>query len=215
MLEYLQHETKRIVYRDMKPENVIIHVSGHLKLIDFGFAKVLTMDQNFKTRTVCGTLEYQAPELLLRKPYNETADWWSVGCLIYEIYHHAGPFHKYRTEFDIQQAILANQVKYRVIKNSFAKDLIKRALASDPDKRAGSPTLNVKRIKDHKLFLDISWLDHVNLRTFAPFKPNVHGSFDTSRFARYDESMEDSAPELSKKDNRVWDQAIQEIRQAW
>jgi serine/threonine protein kinase len=215
MMEYLQHETKRIVYRDMKPENVIIHHSGHLKLIDFGFAKVLEFDQNFKTRTVCGTLEYQAPEMLLRKSYNETADWWSVGCLVYEIYNHRGPFHKHRTEFDIQQAILANQVSYRVLRSKYARDLIRRCLTTDPGKRAGSNHLHVKRVKDHKLFHDISWLDHVNLRTFAPFKPNVQGPFDTSRFARYEESMEESAPELSKKDNRVWDQAIQEIRQSW
>ena len=138
MMEYLQHETKRIVYRDIKPENMLIHHSGHLKLIDFGFAKVLNPEQNFKTHTVCGTVEYQAPEMLLRKAYDETADWWSVGCLIYEIFNHKGPFHKRRTEFEIQQAILANQVDYRVIKNRYARDLSRRCLTFDPAKRAGS-----------------------------------------------------------------------------
>jgi len=53
------------------------------------------------------------------------------------------------------------------------------------------------------------------MRTFAPFKPAVQGPFDTSRFARYEESMENAAQALSKKDNRVWDQAIDEIRQSW
>ena len=85
-----------------------------------------------------------------------------------------------------------------------------------PQRSTGAiSTAEVKRIKDHKLFLDISWPDHLNMRTFAPFKPTVSGPFDTSRFAVYEESMETTAPELSKKDNRVWDQAIHEIRQSW
>ena len=85
-----------------------------------------------------------------------------------------------------------------------------------PQRSTGAiSTAEVKRIKDHKLFLDISWPDHLNMRTFAPFKPAVQGPFDTSRFARYDESMENAAQALSKKDNRAWDQAIHEIRQSW
>ena len=85
-----------------------------------------------------------------------------------------------------------------------------------PQRSTGAiSTAEVKRIKDHKLFLDISWVDHLNMRTFAPFKPAVQGPFDTSRFVRYEESMENAAQALSKKDNRVWDQAIHEIRQSW
>jgi len=72
-----------IVYRDLKPENLLVNADGYLKLTDFGFAKVVTN----RTYTVCGTPEYIAPEILLNKGHGKPVDWWALGVLIFEMVH--------------------------------------------------------------------------------------------------------------------------------
>ncbi|XP_074643280.1 serine/threonine-protein kinase S6KL-like isoform X2 [Tubulanus polymorphus] len=70
-----------VVYRDIKLENILIDEEGHLQLTDFGLAKWLK--RNERTRTICGTLQYIAPEILSLQPYGRTVDWWSLGVLMY------------------------------------------------------------------------------------------------------------------------------------
>lgn len=86
MFEYLQ--SKHILYRDLKPENVLIDEDGYLKLTDFGFAKVVET----RTYTLCGTPEYLAPEVLLNKGHGKPVDWWTLGILTYEMIAGIDPF---------------------------------------------------------------------------------------------------------------------------
>ena len=86
MFEYLH--SKDIVYRDLKPENIMIANDGYLKLIDYGFAKVVKK----RTYTICGTPEYIAPEILLNKGHSKPVDWWTFGILIYEMHAGHAPF---------------------------------------------------------------------------------------------------------------------------
>ena len=86
MFEYL-HD-RNIVYRDLKPENLLIDIKGNLKLTDFGFAKVIDK----RTYTLCGTPEYLAPEILLQKGHGKPVDWWCLGILIYEMIVGIDPF---------------------------------------------------------------------------------------------------------------------------
>jgi protein kinase A len=72
-----------IVYRDLKPENLLVSADGYLKLTDFGFAKVVAN----RTYTLCGTPEYIAPEILLNKGHGKPVDYWALGILIYEMNH--------------------------------------------------------------------------------------------------------------------------------
>lgn len=86
-LEFL-HE-KGIVYRDLKPENLLLDAQGYLKMADFGFAKYVGEDKTF---TICGTPDYQAPEVIMRRGTNKAADYWALGVLIFEMLVGDPPF---------------------------------------------------------------------------------------------------------------------------
>lgn len=103
-IEYLH--SKNIIYRDLKPENILLGLDGHIKLTDFGLSKVVE-ENNFKTRTICGTPEYQAPEIIINSEYDKAVDFWSIGCLMYELISGMPPFH------DSDRNVLKNKILYQ------------------------------------------------------------------------------------------------------
>lgn len=102
VLEYLH--SLDLAHRDLKPENLLLDKRGHVKLVDYGFAKVV----QDKTYTVCGTPEYIAPEVLSGRGHGLMADYWSLGVLIYEMLVGHGPFSA-TTHYKLFELILAAQ----------------------------------------------------------------------------------------------------------
>ena len=177
-LEYLH--THGIVYRDIKPDNILIDEDGYLKLADFGMAKMLK-DQE-KAFSLCGTPEYFSPEIITREGHNKAADWWSYGILLYEMLFGIPPFYSKNTEkmFDlITKAELKFPKKIEVSED--AKDLIKKLLIKNQDLRLGAEG-GFETIKKHSFFkgFDFKALEEKKLE--APFIPVLRGSMDLSNF---------------------------------
>lgn len=125
--------SKSIAYRDLKPENLLIDREGHLKLVDFGFAKVVT-DRSF---TLCGTPEYLAPESITHKGHDQGVDWWALGILVYEMLVGNPPFFD-DNPYNLYQLILQCDFDVPPHVHPHAKSFIQQCLTVDRIRRLGA-----------------------------------------------------------------------------
>ena len=166
VFEYLH--SKDIVYRDLKPENIMIGNDGFLKLIDYGFAKVVKK----RTYTICGTPEYIAPEILLNKGHSKPVDWWTFGILIYEMHAGHAPFLD-DDPMNIYKKIINTKPKYPDGFDSRLKSLVKHLLRRDLSKRFGNMVGGVNDIKEHRFFETIDWNKLLAKTITAPYTPTL------------------------------------------
>ncbi|GAX72756.1 hypothetical protein CEUSTIGMA_g212.t1 [Chlamydomonas eustigma] len=165
-LDYLhQHGS---VYRDLKPENLLIDLKGYVKVTDFGFVKQL--DKGGKTYTLCGTPEYLAPEIIMNKGHNQAADWWALGVLIYELCTGMPPF------MHEDRLMMFRRICQRdlFIPKTFSKplrSLIEGLLTSNPVFRLGSGKTGVAEIKSHPWFNGLDWEAFASKSLPAPYLP--------------------------------------------
>lgn len=192
-LDYLHSRT--VVYRDLKPENLLLDREGHLKITDFGFAKKL-LD---RTWTLCGTPEYLAPEIIQSKGHSKAVDWWSLGILVYEMLVGYPPFFD-EQPFGIYEKILAGKIEFPRHMDPVAKDLIKKLLVQDRTKRLGNMKNGAEDVKKHKWFKALDWDEVAARKQNPPIIPKVAHDGDTKNFDDYPEDNWQSTPPASEQD---------------
>uniref|UniRef100_A0A7S3N9E4 Protein kinase domain-containing protein n=1 Tax=Euplotes harpa TaxID=151035 RepID=A0A7S3N9E4_9SPIT len=190
-IEYLHKND--IIYRDLKPNNILIDHEGHVKITDFGLAKegMIGMES---TDTFCGSPAYLAPELIKEKKFNKASDIYQIGVVLYEFLTGGPPFFNTNREelFDS----ITNSYELKVPKHvSFVSiDLLSKLLNKVPKKRLG--VRNFSEIKSHKFFDDVDW-DKL-LKKEAPYDKSVFTEFYNScqqdRADTYEEEILNSVP---------------------
>lgn len=176
-LEYLH--SKDIVYRDLKPENVLLDAAGNIQLTDFGLSKEGIAD-NTSAHSFCGTPEYLAPEILTRAGHGRAADWWSLGALLYEMLTGMPPFYS-RNRDRLFHKILKATLRMPRFFSPAAKSLLLGLLDRNPTTRLGS-TNDAAEIKSHAFFRDLNWDKLAKKQLEPPFVPELDKLTDTVNF---------------------------------
>ena len=177
-IEFL-HKNK-MLYRDLKPENIMVDSNGHIKLTDFGLSKMIKKTKE-KAFTICGTPQYLAPEILSDEGYDNSVDWWSLGCVMYEMLVGKAPFRIPKGSY-LSADLYKKKITIPEYVTEEAKDLISQLLVPNPKKRLGYGEDGAQKIKDHRYFEGINWEDAWNKKLTPPFIPVLKSETDLSYF---------------------------------
>ncbi|XP_034913568.1 serine/threonine-protein kinase AtPK2/AtPK19 isoform X3 [Populus alba] len=197
-VDYMRGE-RDILTKIAHPFIVQLKYSFQVMLTDFGLAK--QFDENTRSNSMCGTVEYMAPEIVQGRGHDKAADWWSAGILLYEMLTGKPPFVGGNRD-KIQQKIVKDKIKLPSFLTSEAHTLLKGLLNKDASKRLGSGPLGSEEIKRHKWFKAINW-KKLDAREIQPsFRPNVAGKHCIANFDKCwtDMTLSDS-PAASPKMN--------------
>ena len=169
-LEHL-HRNVGVVYRDLKPENCLLDSEGHLLLTDFGLSKVAANGE--ACRSMTGTIEYMAPEVIQEQQYGTAVDWWSFGILGVDLLTGSSPFHAHN-DMMIRKKILSSKLILPYYLSPDAKDLLTRLLRKEPKKRLGAcMPKDMQTIKGHRFFRKIDWKKLEKREVEPPIRPLI------------------------------------------
>lgn len=210
-LEYL-HENN-LIFRDLKPENVLIDAQGFAKLGDFGFAKYV--EYGSRTYTFCGTPGYVAPENIMGRGYGHSVDWWTLGVLMYVLLTARQPFTSPKTQdpMEVMRRIVNDRwpVRYPPYMSDAARDLISRLLERKPIKRIGCLQSRSLDIKRHPWFVGFDWDALSSRRMQPPRRPKDEDS--AKRKAELEAAMaaEPKKPEATPEQIAEWEKTFKDF----
>ena len=164
-LQYL-HEVIHVIHRDLKPENILIDENGHLKLTDFALSKIGVA----QAHSFCGTKCYFAPEIILNHGYDHMVDYWTLGCLTFEMLVGRPPYYHSNNKI-LYDMILKNDYKKELIEDEHAVDFISGLLEKDPSKRLGIK--GIQQIISHPFLSNINFEKLSRHEIISPLKDHV------------------------------------------
>lgn len=189
-----------IIYRDLKPENVLLDARGHVRLTDFGLSKEGISNSSSGANSFCGTPEYLAPEILNRQGHGRAVDWWSLGALLYEMLTGLPPFYCQDRE-KLFEKIRKSDLHYPASLSRPAKSLLRGLLTRDPTQRLGSGPRDAEDIQRHEFFSDVNWDKLAKGEIAPPWEPTINGSLDTSQFDKEFTNMPVFSPQSLQRPN--------------
>ncbi|XP_053695892.1 cGMP-dependent protein kinase 1 [Sabethes cyaneus] len=192
--EYLH--SRNMIYRDLKPENLMLDEKGYIKLVDFGFAKRIGANQ--KTWTFAGTPEYVSPEIILNKGHDRAVDYWALGVFIHELLVGKPPFrgkNHMKTYNAILRGIDIIELPSRIPKK--AQVLIKRLCRQTPAERLGYGKNGIADIKNHPWFAGFEWQRLKDRTLLAPLVRPIQSDTDLSNFDEYPKDLDEPPDETS------------------
>jgi len=169
--------SRETIYRDLKPENLVLTINGYLKVTDFGFAKVV-IDTTY---TLCGTPDYLAPEIVSGQGHGKGVDWWTLGILIYEMLASFPPFYD-KDQLSTYRKIINGKVRFPKYISPEAKDLICRLLTLRQTKRLGVIKGGAQRIRQAFWYQNFNWEALREQSMPVPIKPSVKSIRDMGNF---------------------------------
>jgi len=191
---------RHIIYRDLKPENLLLTDTGNIKLTDMGLAKFVVG----VTYTTCGTPDYFAPELVTSAGHTLAVDWWCLGVLLYEFMGGNPPFESAQPMQIYAKVIKGiDHVAFPAKCQGFVEPLIKGLLRQDPADRLAMLPGGIKNIQDHEWYSRFDWVAMEKQALEPPYKPTVSSKTDMKNF---NANKEDMPPQVEYQDDRTgWD----------
>lgn len=194
------HE-RNVLYRDLKPENLLLDSKGFCKLTDMGLAKVVAA----KTYTTCGTPDYFAPEVIQQTGMTQAVDWWTLGILIHELLCGHAPFEAsdpMETYRKIVRGVSKVSFLYRD-RDPEAVDLVQNLLKHVPNERLPMRAGGTKNLKQHSWYKSFDWEAMYTFKIAPPWVPTVKSATDMANFRAQEADL---PPQIPYKDTGSnWD----------
>jgi len=191
---------RKIIYRDLKPENLLLTETGHMKVTDMGISKIVVG----KTYTTCGTPDYFAPEMIASTGHTQSVDWWTLGVLTFELMSGHSPFEAAGAMliyFKVIQGI--NKVQFPDKAKGACEDLVKGLCRKEPSARLPMRKGGISNIQNHKWYDQFDWNAMKGLKLDPPYVPKVKSKKDIANFSAREEDMPPQVEYLD--DESGWD----------